>query len=286
VALWNPWASGNSQGWNFSGGGGTNFAGASPQQAQQAITAGTANLAGVSNNLQSQVGSAYGASQAAGYSPAAGVQSGQQIQSSVSGNPGYANQALATGFNNNNELYKRQLSNVTDQTNAALSERGLGMSPYGAQILGDQFSQFNANWEQNQLQNQATAAQTAATLQGQYASSMTGGQAVQQAAAMQPLMALSSMVQSGVQATQPLQAGISDMLSYLSQVGKGKGAAGGGGDGAGSDSYTDSMGNKVTGTLARDFWNKRQDMWFPTGTAVPSAWRTAGSSEYRKLWGE
>lgn len=231
---WNPWVGGNSNGWNFSSTGGTNFAGtggSSPAAVNGAITGGAGQLAGMGNQMYGQAQQAYGQAQSL-YNPQAGVAAGQAVQGSVSQDPGYANQALATGFNDNNALYNRELNHITEQNNASLSERGLAMSPYGAQLANDANQQFNAGWEQQQLQNQSTAAQTAATLQGQYSSSMQTGSNMQQQAAMQPLMQLSSFVQSGNTASQPLQSSIGDMLSYLSI--KHSGSGGGGGSGANS----------------------------------------------------
>jgi hypothetical protein len=60
---------------------------------------------------------------------------------------------------------------------------------------------------------------------------MQTGDSMAQQAAMQPLMQLSSFVQSGNTASQPLQASIGDMLSYLSIKHSGSGGGGGGGKG-------------------------------------------------------
>ena len=235
---WNPWVGGNSNGWNFSSSGGQNFAGSggsapTPGAVNGGIMGGASQLAGMGNQMYGQAQQAYGQAQSL-YNPQAGVAAGQAVQSSVSQDPRYANQALATGFNDNNQLYNRELNHITEANNASLSERGLGMSPYGAQLANDANQQFNAGWEQQQLQNQATAAQTAATLQGQYSSSMQAGNNMQQQAAMQPLMQLSSFVNSANTASQPLQAGIGDMLSYLSIKHSGSGGGGGGGGSGGA----------------------------------------------------
>lgn len=57
------------------------------------------------------------------------------------------------------ELYNRTLGQVTDQSRAAQAARGLSMSPIGGQMEGDTNRNFNIDWQNQQLQRQATGSQ-------------------------------------------------------------------------------------------------------------------------------
>ena len=158
-----------------------------------------------------------------------GVQQGQQLANSLNGNLGqaqtdfgYGNQALAQGFNTNNGLYNQEVKDLTDQTRAASSARGIDMTPYGAGVESDTMLHFNQQWQQQQLQNQATAAQTAGTLsaagqglQSNYLGAQTAGAAEANQAAMLPSQALSSIMSAGAQSQAGLSAGVSAFLQYL-----------------------------------------------------------------------
>lgn len=78
----------------------------------------------------------------------------------------YASEALTTGFDPQLALYGQEHQANTDFTNAALSQRGLGATPWGAGVssMSDQY--FNTNWLQTQLNREQTGANTAAGLYG------------------------------------------------------------------------------------------------------------------------
>ena len=84
----------------------------------------------------------------------------------------YANQALQTGFDPQTSLYNQQYQQMQDQTNAINAMNGVAGSPYGAGLSAQASQNFNTNWQNQQLQRQATAAQTYGNLQG------TAGQAL------------------------------------------------------------------------------------------------------------
>lgn len=71
----------------------------------------------------------------------------------------YASQILQTGFDPQNALYNRTQQQVTDQLNAQNALNGLSSTPYGAGVAGQGISNFNIDWQNQQLQRQATAAQ-------------------------------------------------------------------------------------------------------------------------------
>jgi hypothetical protein len=72
----------------------------------------------------------------------------------------YADQALATGFAPNNGLYKQQLQQTTDQSNAINAMYGLSQSPYGANLTDQAVQSFNNAFNLNQANLQAQAAST------------------------------------------------------------------------------------------------------------------------------
>ena len=143
---------------------------------------------------------------------------GKQLAGSTAGDLPYAQQALATGFNANNALYNTELGAITDQTRAAEAARGISMSPYGAGVEGNTLMNFNQQWQQQQLQNQATAAGTAATLQGANTQAVSAGGQLELAGAMLPTQALSSIMQAGAIPGQELNESVQDFLSYLSTI--------------------------------------------------------------------
>jgi hypothetical protein len=150
------------------------------------------------------------------YNPQQGVNTGAAMQSAVGGLPAYANQALATGFNQNNALYNQLMQQTTDQTRAAEAARGIATTPYGAGVEAQNLQNFNNAWQQQLMANQQAAAGTANTLLGQYGSQMAGGSTLAMNAANNPIQALQSLIQTGNLSTAAGQAAISDYLNYMS----------------------------------------------------------------------
>jgi hypothetical protein len=71
------------------------------------------------------------------------------------------NQILSTGFDPQDALYNRTQQRVRDQLAAQAAASGLSASPYGAGVVGQGLSDFNINWENNQLGRQLQALQGA-----------------------------------------------------------------------------------------------------------------------------
>lgn len=94
----------------------------------------------------------------------AGQLAGQQAQGSQTlqnmGNQAapYGQQILQTGFDPQSALYNRTQQQTMDQLQAANAMSGLSGSPYGAGVVGQGISNFNIDWQNQQLQRQATAA--------------------------------------------------------------------------------------------------------------------------------
>ena len=70
-----------------------------------------------------------------------------------------ANQILQTGFDPQSALYNRTQQQVQDQVNAINSMYGLNNSPYGAGVANKTLSDFNIDWQNQQLGRQNQAAQ-------------------------------------------------------------------------------------------------------------------------------
>ena len=96
---------------------------------------------------------------AAGWNVGGGqIGAGMDLMQAGQGMLPYAQSILQTGFDPQSALYDRTLGQVTDQTRAGLAARGLGMSPYGAGVENKSLSDFNIDWQNQQLQRQNTAA--------------------------------------------------------------------------------------------------------------------------------
>lgn len=100
-----------------------------------------------------------------------GLFQGGQLNNLGVGVEPYASQILQTGFDPQNALYNRTQQQLTDQTNAQNAMSGLSGSPYGAGVANQANSNFNIDWQNQQLQRQATA------LQGYSGAVNTAGQA-------------------------------------------------------------------------------------------------------------
>jgi hypothetical protein len=75
------------------------------------------------------------------------------------------NQTYQTALDPRGELYGRTAQHVQEQSRAATSARGVGMSPYSAGVENDAMRNFNIDWQNAQLGRQATgvSAMTGAT---------------------------------------------------------------------------------------------------------------------------
>lgn len=86
----------------------------------------------------------------------------------------YASQILQTGFDPQNALYNRTQQQLTDQLNATNANSGLASSPYGAGVVGQGLTNFNIDWQNNQLGRQATAASAYGNLTNSIGQDYTG----------------------------------------------------------------------------------------------------------------
>lgn len=80
--------------------------------------------------------------------------------SAIAGNQalqGGANQILSTGFDPQQALFNQQQNQVLQQAAAANAMAGIQSSPYGASTAGNTLANFDLNWQNNQLGRQAQA---------------------------------------------------------------------------------------------------------------------------------
>jgi hypothetical protein len=126
----------------------------------QYFTGAGSSLPGIAGGIP---GSAY---TQMGYGQNLGPQFGNMAAGAGASLFPYAGQIMNTGFDPQQALYARTAQQVQDQTRAAEAARGVASTPYGAGIEGQQMSNFNIDWQNQQLQRQAAAAQAASGLTG------------------------------------------------------------------------------------------------------------------------
>jgi hypothetical protein len=193
--------------------------------------------------VQGVVNNPYAAPQQAGVNAASQYATGtlapqlQQGATSLAGlgqlGAGFAPQALSAGFDPQNALYNRTQQQVSDQSNATNAMYGLSASPYGAGVANKSLSDFNIDWQNQQLGRQATAANTAGQLTnlanaGYGGAGQLGTQAFQTgvSGATQPystyagnlmnnISALGQGGTAGAAAQSPAQTFINDFATYL-----------------------------------------------------------------------
>jgi hypothetical protein len=146
---------------------------------------GQANNAysGALSGLQGLAGQGYGLTQGIvnnpygqGYQAAAGA-AGNQL-TALGGQAGGASgqlygagsSLLNTAFDPQNALYARTQQQNQDQTGAILAASGVGATPYGQAVAAQNNSNFNIDWQNNQLQRQLQGVQGAESAFGQGAS--------------------------------------------------------------------------------------------------------------------
>ena len=87
-----------------------------------------------------------------------------------------ANQIYQNAFDPQNALYNRTLQQVQDQTRAGQAARGIELSGYGANLEGQNISNFNIDWQNQQLGREVTGLQgftTAGNAAQQYGTGAT-----------------------------------------------------------------------------------------------------------------
>jgi hypothetical protein len=75
--------------------------------------------------------------------------------SSVNSALPYGQQILTNAFDPQNALYARTQQQVQDQAGAQLAASGVGSTPFGQGVMDQALSNFNIDWQNNQLQRQS-----------------------------------------------------------------------------------------------------------------------------------
>jgi hypothetical protein len=101
----------------------------------------------------------YGLAQQAMPYGAAGIGSAQQGLNYANQGMGLAGQVANTAFDPQSALYARTQQQVQDQANAINAMYGLSQSPYGAGVANQAMSNFNIDWQNQQLQRQLQGSQ-------------------------------------------------------------------------------------------------------------------------------
>ena len=150
-----------------------------------------------------------------GYDPAQTVQYGNGLSQFGTGLQGMGQQLYNAGFDPQNQLYNRTLGQVTDQGRVAQAARGIDMTPYGAQIEGQNLNNFNIDWQNNQLGRETSAANAALPYFSQGSKDIVAGQGLAQSGPQFQLQQLQGLGQAQSATLAPQQQAIQDYLAYL-----------------------------------------------------------------------
>lgn len=112
---------------------------------------------------------------ASGWDPSQAVGAGNSMIANSQALSPYIAQLFQQGFDPQGDLYGRSAHDLGEQVNASLSQRGLASSPYGAGVYDKAMSDFNIDWQNNQLQRAVQAASGAGGLFGQQQQGIQGG---------------------------------------------------------------------------------------------------------------
>lgn len=116
-----------------------------------------------------------GASAPSGWDPSSAVSNGNSMVANSQQLSPYIMQLFQQGFDPQNALYGRTAHDTGEQIDAGLSKRGLDMSPYGAGVYNKGMSDFNIDWQNNQLGRATQAAGAAGGLQSTQNAGIQGG---------------------------------------------------------------------------------------------------------------
>lgn len=131
------------------------------------------NLTGLGSNLASLAPGVLNYGQLQGQSAlntglGLGLQAGNMAQglggSALGQFAPYIQPALQQGFDPQSALFNYLYGQQQNQGNAVNAQSGVGNTPYGAGLQNQNLQNFDLNWQNQQLQRQNTAANTAGTL--------------------------------------------------------------------------------------------------------------------------
>lgn len=93
-----------------------------------------------------------------------GQQGGGYLQGQGQSLVPYAQQIMQTGFDPQNALHDRTQQQLQDQVRVGQSVRGIATTPYGAGMENQAMSNFDIDWQNNQLNRQTQAGQAGGNL--------------------------------------------------------------------------------------------------------------------------
>lgn len=160
-----------------------------------------------------------------GYNPANVTQQGINVQDASSGLPYMAQQIYQTGFDPQQALFQGVQQQVTDQTNAQLSNQGLQGSPFAAGIMGQNLSGLDVNWQNNLLNRETQAAGAINPTIQQYGQSQQQSAGLQQSGPQSQMEASAALSGLNSAALAQDQQAIGDWLQYLGQGTQASGTA-------------------------------------------------------------
>lgn len=200
------------------------------------------NLGQANNIAQALVANPYATSYVNGANTAAGMgqgaatnafNQGQNLYNQAPGLFGMAGSIQQTAFDPQSALYNRTLQQLQDQMRAGQAARGVSTTPYGAGLENQGLSNFNIDWQNQQLQRQIAGGQEVGNLYGQGAGLINQGATLQagapglyagasalpynafQTMGTNQLGALSGLGALGAAGGQQAQQPIADYLAYL-----------------------------------------------------------------------
>lgn len=190
-----------------------------------AVSSGTGAINNV-NNMPNYAAGAYNSfqpgltgsvSNASGWDPSQTVKAGNDMSAFSQSMSPYVTQLFQQGMDPQNALYGRTAQQLTDQVRAGESARGIGMTPYGAGVENKAMSDFNIDWQNNQLQRGATAASAGGGLANTINQGVSGGQTLAGSAPGWQAQVMQALSGAGVNTLAQPQAGASDWLNFINQ---------------------------------------------------------------------
>jgi hypothetical protein len=171
---------------------------------------------------------------------------------------GAGNTILQAGFDPQNQLYARTQNQNSQQNLAQLAAMGVAGTPFGAGVAGQENTNFNIDWQNNQLQREAAAAAAYGglnnTAQSDFSAGGQQGQLGAQSALMQGQLPYSTS--TGIN-----QTALDALRGQQGLVGSAQ---------SGAANYLQS-GFNAAQTTYQDQYQQNQDLWNGIGAIAGDA---------------
>lgn len=140
-----------------------------------------------------------------GYNPNDTVSAGQFMSNQGRNLYASGDAAWQAGADPQNELYNRTQNQVEQQTRAAQAARGIQTTPYGASVEAGNMSNFNIDWQNQQLQRLLSGLGGQINAYGAGGQQMAAGEQLSQGAPQNMATYASMLQQLGMNTTGPEQ---------------------------------------------------------------------------------